>query len=224
MENRIIAIGDIHGCAWELENLLANLQPRPQDQVILLGDLINRGPDSHRVLKIAREVRAISLMGNHELRLLNYYRMNDASTLKSYDRYTIEDLTEDDWDYIARMKLTHYVEQYDTVFVHSGFLPKIPWQKQTLSVVTDVQVVDANNQPRRRAESPNSPHWSELWEGPPFVIYGHTPNKEPVTKTWSLGLDTGCVFGGHLSAYVLPEKKIYQVKAKRAYLTKSTGG
>lgn len=224
MDNRIIAIGDVHGCAWELENLLAYLQPKPQDQVVLLGDLINRGPDSHRVLKIAREVKAISLLGNHEWRLLNYYRMNDADILKSYDRYTVEDLTDEDWDYIARMKLTHYSAKYDTVFVHAGFLPKIPWQKQTVSVFTDVQVVDANNQPRRRSESPDSPHWSDLWEGPPFVVYGHTPRKQPSTKPWSIGLDTACVFGGHLSAYVLPEKKIYQVKARRAYVTKTIYG
>lgn len=224
MDNRIIAIGDIHGCAWELENLLAYLQIKPTDQVILLGDLVNRGPDSHRVLKIAREIKAISLLGNHEWRLLNYYRMNDPDILKSYDRNTIEELTDEDWDYIARMKLTHYSAKYDTVFVHAGFLPNIPWQKQTVSVVTDVQVVDAGGQPRRRAESPDSPHWSELWSGPPFVIYGHTPRKQPSMKEWSIGLDTACAFGGHLSAYVLPEKKIYQVKARRAYVNKTIYG
>ncbi len=221
MEARLIAIGDIHGCAWELEQLLGYLQPKPQDQVILLGDLVNRGPDSHRVLKIAREVKAVCLLGNHEWRLLNYYRMGDADSLKTYDRYTIEELTDEDWDFLARMRLSYFAPKYDTVFVHAGFLPHQAWHQQTVSVVTDIQVIDADGQPRKRGESPDSPHWSELWKGPPFVVYGHTPRKSVLHLEWSLGLDTGCVFGGHLSAYVLPEKKIYQVKARRPYVVKT---
>ncbi|MDX2108942.1 MAG: metallophosphoesterase [Verrucomicrobiota bacterium] len=218
MEARLIAIGDIHGCAWEFEQLLSHLQPGPQDQVVLLGDLVNRGPDSHRVLKLARECRAISLLGNHERRLLNFLRLGNSLDLKTYDRYTIDELTDEDWDYISHMRLTHYSFTHDTVFVHAGFLPNIPWQKQTVSIVTEIQVVDNEGQPRKRSESPNSPHWCELWKGPPFVVYGHTPRKTTLMKEWSLGLDTACVNGGFLSAYVLPEKKIYQVKAKRAYV------
>ena len=61
------------------------------------------------------------------------------------------------------------------------------------------------------------PHWSTLWNGPPFVIYGHTPREEVARTKWTLGIDTACVLGGSLTAYVLPEKKIVQVKARETY-------
>jgi predicted phosphodiesterase len=72
MNGRLIAIGDIHGCHQEFAELLDRVAFSKDDQLILLGDLVNRGPDSNRVIDLARQYKAISLLGNHELRLLNY--------------------------------------------------------------------------------------------------------------------------------------------------------
>jgi serine/threonine protein phosphatase 1 len=217
MQGRIIAIGDIHGCHAEFSELLQRLELQPEDQLILVGDLVNRGPDSCKVIDLAREHRAISLLGNHELRLLNYRKSNDTAFLKESDEDTYKKLRPEDWLYLEQMPLTHYVEELNTVFVHGGFLPNEPWQKQPASVVTRIQVIDSDGRPRKRADSEDSPPWADLWNGPPFVVYGHTPRPEPYKLKWSVGIDTACAMGGHLTAYILPEKRFVQVKARRKY-------
>jgi serine/threonine protein phosphatase 1 len=217
MQGRIIAIGDIHGCHAEFSELLQRLELQPEDQLILVGDLVNRGPDSCKVIDLAREHRAISLLGNHELRLLNYRKSNDTAFLKESVEDTYRKLRPEDWLYLEQMPLTHYVEELNTVFVHGGFLPNEPWQKQPASVVTRIQVIDADGRPRKRADSEDSPPWADLWNGPPFVVYGHTPRPEVYKLKWSVGIDTACAMGGYLTAYILPEKRFVQVKARRKY-------
>lgn len=220
MEGRFIVIGDVHGCALELEDLLALVRPAPDDHVIFLGDLVNRGPESHRVLEIARHLRAVSLLGNHEHRLLQWKTFGDDGLLKDYDHDTIEHLNDEDWNYLRHLRLTYELPQFETVCVHAGFLPRLPWAQQTWSVVTDIQVVDAAGQSHRRGECPEGRPWADLWQGPPFVLYGHTPRRDPYEREWSIGLDTGCVFGGHLTACVLPGRRLHQVRARRAYVYK----
>jgi hypothetical protein len=101
--------------------------------------------------------------------------------------------------------------------VHGGFLPRQSWRRQPARIVTRVQVIDKDGLARKRSEAPNAPHWSELWSGPPFVVYGHTPRPNVSRLKWSLGIDTGCVLGGYLTACILPEKRIVQVKARERY-------
>lgn len=217
MNGRIIAIGDIHGCHLEFGELLEKLALTKEDRVVLLGDLVNRGPDSCKVIDLARENRAISLLGNHELRFLNYRRTKNKEFLKNGDLETFEKLRAEDWTYLEAMTLTHYVEDLQLVFVHGGFLPNEPWQKQPANVVTRIQVIDRDGKPKKRAECEDCPPWADLWNGPPFVVYGHTPRREIYKLKWSVGLDTACVQGGHLTAYILPEKRFVQVKARKAY-------
>lgn len=217
MKGRLIAIGDIHGCHREFEDLLDKLDLAKEDRLILLGDLISRGPDSGKVVELARKYATVSLLGNHELRHLNYRRTDDPSHLKKYDYDTMEQLRGKDWDYLEDMKLTYENEEMGVVFVHAGFLPDRPWQRQPARIVTRIQVIGKDGEPRKRAELPDAPHWSELWSGPPFVIYGHTPRPDVARTKWTLGIDTGCVLGGCLTACILPEKRIVQVKARARY-------
>ncbi|HWA27046.1 MAG TPA: metallophosphoesterase [Lacunisphaera sp.] len=217
MSGRLVAVGDIHGCHKEFADLLDKLDLKKDDRLILLGDLISRGPDSGKVVELAREHATLSLLGNHELRHLNYRRTDDPSHLKKYDYATMEQLRGKDWDYLEQMKLTYEDEELGVVFVHGGFLPGRPWQKQPARVVTRIQVVGKDGEPHKRSEMPDAPHWSTLWEGPPFVVYGHTPREEVARTKWTLGIDTACVLGGSLTAYVLPEKRLVQVKAREAY-------
>lgn len=217
MNGRLIAIGDIHGCHQEFAELLHRLELGKEDRLILLGDLVNRGPDSCKVIDLAREHRALSLLGNHELRLLNYRRTGDTKFFKDSDADTAEKLRPADWAYLEAMPLTHHEPELDTVFVHGGFLPDEPWQKQPANVVTRIQVIDRDGKPRKRADVPDAPAWADLWSGPPFVVYGHTPRPEIYKLKWSVGIDTGCVMGGFLTAYELPEKRFIQVKARQRY-------
>ena len=217
MNGRLIAIGDIHGCHVEFAELLAQLALTKDDRVVLLGDLVNRGPDSCKVIDLARAYRVVSLLGNHELRLLKYRKTGDNRFLKENDVDTFCRLQPEDWDYLDKMPLTFEEPELNVVFVHGGFLPDEPWQKQSAEVVTRIQVVDHDGKPRKRADAPDAPTWAELWSGPPFVVYGHTPRPSIYKLKWSVGIDTGCVLGGHLTAYVLPEKRFIQVKAKARY-------
>jgi serine/threonine protein phosphatase 1 len=219
MNGRLIAIGDIHGCHLEFAELLARLALTRDDRLILLGDLINRGPDSNKVLDLARDAKAICLLGNHELRLLKFRRTGEKRLLKEGDLETFERLREEDWDFIAAMPLTFEEPALNTVFVHGGFLPDEPWQKQPADVVTRIQVIDRDGRPAKRADKPDAPAWADRWSGPPFVVYGHTPRPEIYKLKWSVGIDTGCVLGGNLTAYLLPEKRFLQIKARQRYWT-----
>lgn len=214
---RVIAVGDVHGCARELAELIERLALTRRDRLILLGDLVNRGPDSAEVIALARQHAHRALLGNHELRLLNYRRTGDPTHLKRSDYETLGQLRAKDWAYLEAMPLTYPVTEFKTVLVHGGFLPGRPWRGQPARVVTRIQVVGPDGEPQKRADFPDRPHWSEAWKGPPFVIYGHTPRREPAATRWSLGIDTACVMGGALTACILPGRELVQVPARKKY-------
>ncbi len=215
--DRTIAIGDVHGCADEFEELLEALELRPEDRVIQLGDLVNRGPDSHRALELARAYRVESIIGNHELRLLTHRRENRTDILKDYDKATIDQLTETDWDYLERLPKFKYDGTIETVFVHGGFLPGQPWASQPIEVTTRIQVIDADGRPAKRSDAPEAPPWADTWTAPPFVVYGHTPRANVIQRPGSIGIDTGCVYGGHLTAFIVDDQSLVQVRARQAY-------
>lgn len=217
MSGRLIVIGDIHGCHEEFEILLETLAPERADRVVLLGDLVNRGPDSHRVIQLARKHATAALLGNHELRLLNYRKTDDPTHLKPYDHATLDALDRPSWDYLNRMRLTYEDRQHGVVLVHGGFLPHVPWRSQPARIVTRIQVVDSQGEARKRSEAPRAKPWADLWRGPPFVLYGHTPRPEVVRTKWTMGIDTACVLGGCLTAVVLPGFEVVQVKARKQY-------
>lgn len=215
--SRTIAIGDVHGCADELEELLEALELQPNDRVIQLGDLVNRGPDSRRVLKLAREYKIEAILGNHELRLLTAIREQRASLLKDYDIETLKQLHSKDWSYLE--SLPHYIHdaKRQVVFVHGGFLPNQPWHAQSPTITAHIQVIDVHGNAMKRSDAPEARAWADDWKGPPFVIYGHTPRPNVYEQADSIGIDTGCVYGGHLSAYIIEDKALIQVRARKAY-------
>lgn len=214
---RTIAIGDVHGCADEFEELLEILNPSKEDQIIQVGDLVNRGPNSRKVIQLARRFNVQSIIGNHELRLLNAIREEDPTLLKEYDLETIKQLHSEDWEYIEKLPKFKYDGTKEIVFVHGGFLPKMLWHNQPIEVTVNIQVIDADGNAAKRSDAPEAPPWAEYWNGPPFVIYGHTPRPEVFRCDHSIGIDTGCVYGGKLTAYIVEEDAIVQVRAHRTY-------
>lgn len=214
---RTIAIGDVHGCADEFEELLNALELTPEDRVIQIGDLVNRGPDSPRTIKLAREFKVEAILGNHELRLLSAREKRKTSLLKDYDLPTYEQLSKEDWQFLEAMPKFLYEAQIDTVLVHGGFLPDSPWQTQPLETITSIQVIDKKGKPAKRSDAPDAPPWADTWGGSPFVVYGHTPRPNVLERPGSIGIDTGCVYGGHLTAYIIEDKTLVQVRAREAY-------
>ncbi|MCH2155776.1 MAG: metallophosphoesterase [Opitutales bacterium] len=221
---RVIAIGDIHGCASEFAELLNRINPQSDDVIIQIGDMVNRGPDSAAVLRIIRENNIRAILGNHERRLLEFRWRRDASILKKYDAETIEQLTPKDWEFLENLPLFFYNSDLQTVFVHGGFDPHSPvlWREQPASVVTTIQVIDQEGKPSKRSKAPEGRDWGDLWQGPPFVVYGHTPRQEVRSHPQAIGIDTACVYGGMLTACILPEQELIQVNAHEVYAQSKT--
>jgi predicted phosphodiesterase len=215
---RTYIIGDIHGCAEELEQLLDTIQPAPEDSILAVGDLINRGPDSARVLQLARLHGITPVIGNHEARFIAASRGKPRKYLRNGDARSFQQLDEVDFAWIRRWPHVIECANLNALIVHGGFAPFLEWQKNAPEVVTRIQVLTRKLVPAKRSEAPTGRPWADLWEGPQHVYYGHTPRAQVLLHPFATGLDTGCVYGGHLSAICLPEGQLFQVKARRQYL------
>lgn len=220
---KIYAIGDVHGCHVELEDLLNALNLGQHDMVVFVGDLVNRGPNSPAVLDIVRKLPgAYCLLGNHELRLLRYRESGDKSILKDYDWETIPHLSDADWRFMQDFHKHLHFPGLQTVVVHGGFLPNKPWDEQSVDVVTQIQIINRKSGKwGKRSDVPGGVSWMKYWHGPPFVVTGHTPRTKVVRTKSAICIDTGCVYGGKLTAYELTEKQLIQVSARTAYVAKS---
>jgi len=214
---RTIVIGDVHGCAQEFEELLTKLELKSKDTVIQVGDLINRGPDSLGTIKLAKKHNVSCILGNHEIRLLKAYEEDTAESLKGADRETFNQLTKSDWKFLKKLPLYIHCKKQKTVVVHAGFLPKPAWHKQDAEVITQIRSVDADGNACKKYPPNDQRSWADLWVAPPFVVYGHTARKEVFKRSNSIGIDTGCVFGGHLTAYIVEDQSIVQVPARKKY-------
>lgn len=215
--SRTIFIGDIHGCLDELLELWKKLNIKSSDNVYQVGDLINKGPDSHGVIQFCIKNKIQSILGNHEIRLLDAYKSKKNTNLKDYDFETLEKLKSSDWNYIKNLPQYLHLKSKKIVIIHAGFLPNKPWQKQSKSITSKIQVIDKNGDAQKRSKEPNGIPWEKKWTGPPLVIYGHTPRLEIERNPWSIGLDTSCVYGHYLTAYILEEDQFTQVSAKKMY-------
>ena len=214
---RTLIIGDVHGCADELEKLLCHFQPGANDRIIAVGDLINRGPDSRRTLQLVRTHAIQTVLGNHEQRLLRAWKDRDPASLKKKDRPTFEALGAADWEWIASWPHMLEIPDLGALVVHAGFDPACPWDHQALETLTHIQVLDPADRPARRVEYPNGRPWADLWSGPSHVFYGHTPRPYPLLHAKATGLDTGCVYGFSLTAVSLPGFVFYKIPAARPY-------
>lgn len=201
---RSVIVGDVHGCSAELDDLLERVGYGPSDQLRFVGDLVARGPDALGVLQRVRELGAKSVVGNHEQRLLTARearrRGEPEPRLSSSHRRVLEELSEDDWELIASLPLHLDLPEHGLRIVHAGLAPGVPMSKQDPWLVTHVRTIDAEGRP--------SSHWGpEPWargyRGPPHVVFGHNARRHPQLHRDATGLDTGCVYGGALTALVL---------------------
>lgn len=234
---RTIVVGDVHGCASELERLLRELALTPSDRLVFVGDLVARGPDTLGVLAIVRRTNAEVVRGNHEQKLLTW-RARAASgdaeiSLGRWHRQVADALTEADWALLEATPLSLDLPEHDARVVHAGVLPGLPFEDQeaeTLLHVRAITVQPATQEPTRAVTLP----WGRLYAGPPHMVFGHAAIDGLQLHPWATGLDTGCVYGGRLSALVLaanepvprdPEArgaKIHSVPAERIHFEPRT--
>ena len=189
--NRTLFVGDVHSCAWELGALLDKVRPT---RVILVGDVFNKGPDPDGTWALVKQWGCESVMGNHDLAVL--------SKAKRGERCAPEDAL------VWLAGLPMMLRGDGWVAVHGGLSPD--------GDTTLEQAVSLRRWPDD--SSPDHPFWWELYQGEPTVIYGHDAVRGLQDhRPRTLGLDTGCVYGGRLTGYLWEQQRIVSVKAKRPY-------
>jgi predicted phosphodiesterase len=229
MVSKTIIIGDVHGCLTELEELLKiTSYNKSSDSLIFLGDLIDRGPNSIGVIRKVQELKAACIMGNHEFNVYKWLSSNKSSKSKDYYPW----LRDADINFIINMPL--YIKKDNFIMVHAGLKNKIPLPLQAPNDVLYIRYIDKSGemltykklQKLSKKEIKDS-FWTRYWTGPESIIYGHTIHsyKFPLIEDISpnvicYGLDTGCCFGGNLTALILETKEIFQVKAQQTYKLK----
>ncbi len=210
--SRTIIIGDVHGCWDELQDLLGAVSASAADRLISVGDLICKGPRSRAVLDWAMRTKNLEVvLGNHELRFLSCWRRREIPNEKPYDLDAFRQL-EDGFE--RRMRFIEgwpsFIEDECFLVVHAGFDPAQDLREQSAWQLSNVRRLP-------RTETP----WYEEYSSPRLAVFGHWAKPEPIVRSNVVGLDTGCVYGGLLSALILPERRIVSVQARKIYRRKS---
>lgn len=239
---RTLAIGDVHGCLEELKELLAAARyVEGEDRLVFVGDLVDRGPDP---VGVVREVRRLSshgdvltVMGNHEEKLVRWFKRAEEERalgkknpmtpppperLAQWEAFDTEDRA-----WLAERPITAEAAPGWTV-VHGGFESTRSGAQKPQKMLRCRWVDPETGRMIALAEgalaAPKGVVWMERWRGPAHVVYGHAVHSlevprvdrpAPGVECW--GIDTGCCFGGRLTALCLETREVTQVPAHRAY-------
>jgi diadenosine tetraphosphatase ApaH/serine/threonine PP2A family protein phosphatase len=213
---RTLFIGDVHGCLEELEALLAAAQVGPEDRVILVGDLLAKGPDSQGVLQLARERGFQAVLGNHDAAVLRVRHPDDAGRQpKAEHQLVAASLTPVDWEWLEALPLALRVPEASVVVAHAGLVPGVPLEQQRRDDVLNMRSLTPEGRPSRRIA--DGAPWASVWPGPEHVIFGHDAIRGLQQYPFATGLDTGCVYGKALTGLLLPERRLVSVPARRMY-------
>lgn len=197
-DERLFIVGDVQGCADELDHLLAAAAPESGCRLAFVGDLINRGPKSKAVLERAVKEDALVVVGNHEDGLL---RGKKTDTLERVRAELGSDLPR--WlDWIRA--LPTYAMREDLIIVHAGIAPGKRPEACTRAELTRMR--DVHGRP-----------WFDSWKGPETIVFGHWSMRGKVDLPLVKGLDTGCVYGGHLTGLFWPERRWCAVPALKQW-------
>jgi hypothetical protein len=200
--SRTVIVGDVHGCTGELEELLEKVRfSRGSDRLVSVGDLVVRGPDSRGALALVRELGGRATRGNHEEKLLAWRR--GRASLGSEHERVARALSEDDWAMLEAMPLWLDLPEHELRVVHAGVVPGQPVERTPAEALLKMRTLDARGGWSDEADA--GVPWGERYAGPPHVVFGHYARNEPQLHAWATGLDTGCVYGGRLTALVLDE-------------------
>jgi len=210
-ENRLIAIGDIHGCSDALRAILLAIDPQPGDTIITLGDYVDRGPDTRGVidqlLSLREKTNLISILGNHEEMMLQvlreeqsyqaWLRFGGLETLESYNFDGNMRFLPPDHEQFLSSLLDYYIED-NFFFTHASYDALLPLEEQPA----------------------NQLRWHSLRDGVPAphpsgkqAIVGHTANQsgEVLDIGHILCVDTYCYGGGYLTALDVRNRAVWQV-------------
>ncbi|MEU5721142.1 polynucleotide kinase-phosphatase [Micromonospora sp. NPDC047738] len=233
-------VGDVHGCREELAELLLRLgwslrrddAGRPVDAVhpagrtaVFVGDLVDRGPDSPGVLRLVMGMvaagHAICVPGNHEQKLLRKLRGRDVRLSHGLAE-TMAQLESEPERFVAETAafidglVSHYVlDGGRLVVAHAGL--KEAYQGRASGRVRAFALFGETTGETDEYGLPVRYPWARDYRGSAMVVYGHTPTPEPEWVNNTICIDTGCVFGGRLTALRYPEKELVSVPAVKEW-------
>ena len=236
-------IGDVHGCCDELEALLGQLgydvaaendhdgvYSHPEGRkAVFLGDIVDRGPRVLDTLKLVRNMvqagTALCVPGNHDMKLLRKLRGKNVQITHGLDRSLaeIDALPEDDREAFRQQAsefldglISHYaLDDGNLVVAHAGMTQDM--QGRGSGAVRDFALYGETTGETDEFGLPVRYNWAAEYRGPATVVYGHTPVPETDWLNRTVNIDTGCVFGGRLTALRYPEKEFVSVPARHTY-------
>jgi polynucleotide kinase-phosphatase len=234
------AIGDVHGCRSELETLLGELgyvierddEGRPVDaahpagrRAIFLGDLVDRGPDTPGVLRLAmgmvRAGHALAVPGNHEDKLVRALRGKKVQTSHGLAE-SLTQLAAESKEFRAEVEefseglVSHLVlDDGNLVVSHAGLIEA--YHGRASGRVRSFALYGDTTGETDEYGLPVRYPWAEDYRGKAVVLYGHTPTLDAEWVNNTMCLDTGVVFGGKLSALRYPEREVVSVPAEKVW-------
>ncbi|GMU43635.1 MAG: polynucleotide kinase-phosphatase [Xanthomonadales bacterium PRO6] len=231
-------IGDVHGCREELVALLQKLgyavagtreaplvQPPPGRRAIFVGDLVDRGPDSPGVLRLCMRMvadgHALCVPGNHDVKLMR--KLNGRKVTVSHGlAETLQQMESEPAGFAAEVArfvdalVSHYVlDDGRLVVAHAGL--KEGLQGRASGRVREFALYGETTGETDEYGLPVRYEWARDYRGAAIVVYGHTPVPQAEWINRTICIDTGCVFGGALTALRYPEKELVAVPAAREY-------
>lgn len=235
-------IGDVHGCFDELVGLLQELgySVSRQDEgtearftvhhpagrrVVFLGDLVDRGPATPQVLLLVMDMvaagTAFCVPGNHDIKLLRKLKGQNVS-LRHGIAESLAQLEQETPAFTERVKsfleglISHYVlDEGRLVVAHAGM--KLTMQGRGSRAVREFALYGETTGETDEFGLPIRYNWAGEYRGKAMVVYGHTPVPTPEWLNNTINIDTGCVFGGKLTALRYPEKTLFSVPAQQMY-------
>lgn len=235
---RTVVIGDVHGCIVEFRELVARLDLRHDDRLVLVGDLMDKGPDPVACVRYARELGAQMVLGNHEEKHLRWRRHQDRKAqdqrykvpMRLPEEYAAQNAALSEEDITWMRGLPKMIQVGNWVIVHGGLMPGVSLEEQTDDrlrvrwVNTETGKMAPVDLEHPNALPPGTRWWMDLHDKPEHVVYGHAAHglQEPRVDRNALGaecwgIDTGCAYGGRLTAFVLESREVIQVPAERTY-------
>lgn len=205
-----LVVGDVHGCRDELVALVGRTGV---DRVVLVGDLFTKGPDPVGVYRLIREQGYRAVLGNHDVRLLRALGGKRERDREAKRCIALLDAHDKGWrKWLAALPL--FEEARPFTVVHAGLHPSGSLDRTTLQMAVSMR--------RWPKEHVWCPRWHEVYRGDRRVIFGHDARRGLVRVErgglpWLVGLDTGCVYGGTLSGYLVQADRILQVPAREVY-------
>ncbi|MGL1901473.1 MAG: metallophosphoesterase [Fibrobacterales bacterium] len=208
-------IGDIHGCADELAELIEVLDYTPgTDHLYSVGDVVNKGPDSLGVLNLIKHHDIKCVLGNHDNLFLETYKIPECDRTKKQRLFMKQfgDHAEECYHQIREWPLLR--DLGDIIVVHAGLEPgRTDISETPKEILTTIRTWDGTG---ANLNNPHDPRWYDAATWDKVIIFGHWAKNGLVHSEHFIGLDTGCVYGGSLTAYCPEEALFFTVASKQS--------